>query len=172
MWYTNVVGTGSNAVVSSALQTRIVLSPPRLQILNSERDWNGASRLPLYPSFLHSPGLEPIVETAVVPACMEKRMRLCGDGIRVAQQKRFIECQWRGVTEVRIFDPNHTLQGAAPDTRTCRFVLADLQTGGPADYHGGHPMPLPARIDPEAEELEELDEALDDLPDGAFEAMQ
>ncbi|KAK7289874.1 hypothetical protein RIF29_03870 [Crotalaria pallida] len=80
--------------------------------------------------------------------------------------------EWRGVTEVRIFDPNHTLQGTAPDARTCRFVLADLQTGGPVDYHGGHPMPLPAWIDPEAEELEVLDETLDDLPDEAFEAMQ
>ncbi|KAK7256611.1 hypothetical protein RIF29_30065 [Crotalaria pallida] len=41
MWRTNVVGTGSNAVVSSAPGTRIVLSP-LWQFRNSERDWNGA----------------------------------------------------------------------------------------------------------------------------------
>ena len=42
MWRTNVVGLGANAVARSALQTRSILSPPRLLIENSERDWNGA----------------------------------------------------------------------------------------------------------------------------------
>ncbi|KAK7274083.1 hypothetical protein RIF29_15155 [Crotalaria pallida] len=44
--------------------------------------------------------------------------------------------------------------------------------GGPADYHGGYPMPLPARIDPKAEELEELDAVMNELSDDAFEAME